>query len=117
MSPNGLLVIGSGPGISLSTASLFAQKTFDKIALVCRTETALARDAKRILEAAEAAGKHVQIKTWSVDVTNSVAFLAALKEIETFARFTCVLFNAATVEPSELLGVSEDYIVKDFMVS
>jgi short-subunit dehydrogenase len=116
MSSSGLLVIGSGPGIGVTTASLFAQKKFTKIALISRDKTRLSVDRETILQAAKSAGKIVEIQTWSVDIANSSAFAEILKDTEGFATFTCVLFNAARVEPSALLTFPEEEILKDFKV-
>lgn len=116
MASNGLLVIGSGPGIGVTTASLFAQKTFSKVALISRDKTRLSKDRDTILKAANAAHKTVEIEVWSVDITNTNAFTAVLKETEKFATFSCVLFNAARVEPSNLLTFPEEEILKDFKV-
>jgi NAD(P)-dependent dehydrogenase (short-subunit alcohol dehydrogenase family) len=114
MSSNGLLIIGSGPGIGVTAASLFAQRKYTKIALISRDKTRLFKDRETILQAADSVGKIVEVQTWSVDITNSAAFTAVLKETEKFATFTCVLFNAARVEPSNLLAFPEEEILKDF---
>ncbi|KAE9378631.1 putative NADP(+)-dependent dehydrogenase [Stipitochalara longipes BDJ] len=114
MSSDGLLVIGSGPGIGVTTASLFAQKKFTKIALIARDNSRLTKDRETILQAAKSAGKTVEVQTWSVDITNSTSFKAVLKETEKFATFSCVFFNAARVEPSDLLSFPEEEILKDF---
>jgi len=114
MSSNGLLIIGSGPGIGVTAASLFAQRKYTKIALISRDKTRLPKDRETILQAANSVGKIVEVQTWSVDITNSAAFTVVLKETEKFATFTCVLFNAARVEPSHLLTFPEEEILKDF---
>jgi short-subunit dehydrogenase len=116
MSSNALLVIGSGPGIGISTASLFAQKKFSKVALISRDKARLSQDRDTILQSLQSTNRKVEIKTWNVDITNTTAFKAVLKETEKFATFSCVLFNAARVEPSELLTFPEEELVKDFMV-
>jgi NAD(P)-dependent dehydrogenase (short-subunit alcohol dehydrogenase family) len=116
MSSNGLLVVGSGPGIGVSTASLFAQKKFDKIALISRDKSRLSQDRDTILQSVKATDRKVEVETWSVDITDTAAFKAVLEETEKFANFSCVLFNAARVEPSELLTFPEEEIVRDFKV-
>jgi short-subunit dehydrogenase len=116
MSLNALLVVGSGPGIGVSTASLFAQKKFDKVALISRDKIRLAQDRDTILQFVKAANRKVEIEIWSVDITDTTAFKAVLKETEKFANFSCVHFNAARVEPSDLLTFPEEEIVKDFIV-
>lgn len=116
MSSPGLLVIGSGPGNGVSAASLFAQKKFDKIALISRDPSRLAQDKATVLEAAKQANREFDVQTWAVDITDTTAFKAILRETEKFATFTCVLFNAARVAPSELLEFPEEEIIRDFMV-
>lgn len=116
MSSNCLLVIGSGPGIGVTTASLFAQKQFSKIGLISRDTTRLSKDRSTILKTAKAAGKTIEVQTWSVDITNSDAFKEVLRETKSFAIFGCVLFNAARVEPSDLLSFPEEEILRDFNV-
>lgn len=64
----------------------------------------------------ESAGKKVEVKTWSVDIAESAKFKAVLKEVGEWGSVTCVVFNAARVQPSEILVESEEEIVKDFMV-
>ena len=116
MSSDGLLVIGSGPGIGVTTASLFAQRKFTRIALISRDKTRISKDRETILQAARSANKTIEVQTWSVDITNTTEFKTVLQETEKFATFSCVLFNAARVEPSDLLTFPEEEILKDFKV-
>lgn len=113
-----LLVIGSGPGIALSTAALFAEKKFNKVALLARSPERLPQDKAGILEILKSKGKKdIEVVTWSVDISNSAAFKKVLGEVEQkYDDLTCVLFNAAKVAPSQLLEYPEEEIVKDFMV-
>ncbi len=53
-----LVVIGSGPGIGVATASLFAQKRSGKIALLARNASRLQEDKSSVLDAARQAGKN-----------------------------------------------------------
>jgi len=116
MSSDGLLVIGSGPGIGVTTSSLFAQKKFTRIGLISRDKTRLSKDRETILQAAQSASKTIEVQTWNVDITNTTEFKAVLKETEKFASFSCILFNAARVEPSDLLSFPEEEILRDFKV-
>ena len=61
--------------------------------------------------------KKVDIKTWSTDIIDLASYKKVLSEVEKFGEITCVVFNAARDEPSELLKFDESEIVKDFMVS
>jgi NAD(P)-dependent dehydrogenase (short-subunit alcohol dehydrogenase family) len=113
-----LIVIGSGPGIALSTAALFAEKKFNKVALLSRSITRLPKDKAAILDILKSKGKtDVEIDTWDVDVSDWGALKNVLHLVEQrHADVTCVLFNAARVAPSPLLEFTEEEIVKDFMV-
>jgi short-subunit dehydrogenase len=113
-----LVVIGSGPGIGVSTASLFALKKFNKVALVSRDKKRLEQDRETVLSfLSSKTDKKVEIKTWSADVIDSASYKKVLEEVEQFGEITCVVFNPARVEPSELFTFGENEIVKDFMVS
>lgn len=110
-----LVVIGSGPGIGRHVASSFAIKRFNKVALVARTASSLAADQAAV-EAA-AAGK-VTVKTYQVDITEGEQFAKALNKIgQELGTPECVLFNAATIVPTKLLGIEEDQMLYDFKVS
>jgi len=113
-----LVLIGSGPGIGSATASLFASKHFSKIALISRDATRLSQDRTTILESIKAISpeRKVEVKTWSADITSTLSFKKVLKEVETFGRVTCVIFNAARVALSDVLSFPEEEVVKDFMV-
>lgn len=113
---NTFVVIGSGPGIGVSTANLFASRKFNKVALVSRDHVRLEKDRISVLAAAESAGRKVEVTTWSVDITETAKYQKALKDIENMGDITCVLFNAARVEPSQLFEFEEAEIMKDFMV-
>jgi NAD(P)-dependent dehydrogenase (short-subunit alcohol dehydrogenase family) len=112
-----LLVVGSGPGIGVSTASLFASRKFNKIALISRDPERIKEDRESVLQNARKAGRNVEVKTWNVDVTDTIALQKILKEVERFGSVSCVLFNAARVGMSKLLEFEESEILKDFMVS
>src|SRR5689334_20987486 len=108
MSSSTLVIIGSGPGVGITTATLFAQKKFNNIALISRTIDRLDRDRKTLLEAVSLTGRQVTVKTWAVDITNTPAFKKVLSEVEKFGDVSCVLFNAARVDMSTLLEFDEN---------
>lgn len=109
-----LLLIGSGPGLGLSISKSFATHHFPKIALISRNSTRLSSDK---LSIESSAGKAVTVKTWSVDIAQSEQFKSVLKEVGEWGNVTCVVFNAARVQPSEILVEAEEEIVRDFMVT
>lgn len=51
-----------------------------------------------------------------MDIVESEKFKVVLKEVAEWGNVTCVVFNAARVQPSKLLEEAEEEIVKDFMV-
>ncbi len=111
-----LLIVGSGPGIGLSTAILFAARKFDKVALVSRDSVRIAEDRRKVLESTKAAGRDVEVQTWNVDITDTTAYQKILQGVNEFGNISCVIFNAARVGMSKLLEFKEEEIVKDFFV-
>jgi short-subunit dehydrogenase len=109
-----LLLIGSGPGIGLSTAILFATKKFETIGIISRNEARLLQDQKRI---ESNVGSGVTVHHWSVDITQPKEYEKVLKTAnKTLGHITCVIFNAARVAPSVLLTFPEEEIMEDFKV-
>ncbi|KAL2074648.1 hypothetical protein VTL71DRAFT_8427 [Oculimacula yallundae] len=115
MSAPTLLLIGSGPGLGVAISKHFAQQKFSKVAILSRDSARLSSEAKAI--EAFVTGKKVTVKTWSIDITNSEKFKTVLKEVGDWGNVTCVVFNAARVQPSQLLEESEEEILKDFMIT
>lgn len=117
-----LLVVGSGPGIALSTTALFASSApFSKIALLSRDPTRLSQDREAIIKALISSTpprRGVEVRTYSVDISKTIALKEVLKKVEEFAGGTlgCVLFNAARVGLSSLSEFSEEELMLDFMV-
>ncbi|KAK0124667.1 hypothetical protein ONS95_009613 [Cadophora gregata] len=113
-----LLLIGSGPGLGISIAKSFATHSFSKIALISRNNTRLLSE-KASLESSvlESAGKQIEVETRSVDIAESEKFKTVLKEVGEWGTVTCVVFNAARVQPSEILVEGEEEIVKEFMIT
>lgn len=110
-----LVVIGSGPQIGTSTATLFAARKFNKVALLSRNSIRIQQDRKTILDSLSN-GRNIEVKTWSIDITDTKKFEAVLREVEAMGDISCVLFNAARVKPSEMFEFLEEDIVEDFMV-
>ncbi|KAE8406385.1 hypothetical protein BDV37DRAFT_243096 [Aspergillus pseudonomiae] len=112
-----LLLIGSGPGIGVAVASLFAQKRFDYIALFARNASQLQADKERILSAAAEAGRQVNVRTWKVDITDLDQFKTALAEVQSFGTLECVYFNAARVAGSNFFDFPIEDIELDLKLS
>ena len=111
-----LVLIGSGPGIGVATASLFAARKFDRVALIARDSKRILEDRQTILDSLKATGKTVEVKTWSVDITNTKEYEKVLGDVEKFGSISSVIFNAARVAPSKLLEFAEEEILQDFLV-
>lgn len=116
------LLIGSGPGIGRSTASLFAERNFKHFVL-------LSRDAKRLEADADivrkAAASEVKIDTLTLDLAgNKESIEGVLREVDALikgagSQLEVVLYNAARVGPSRILewgveGLEEDLRVSSF---
>jgi short-subunit dehydrogenase len=116
MSTSTLVVIGSGPGIGLLTATLFAAKKFNTVVLISRNNIRIQQDQKSLFNALPST-RSVEVKTFNVDITNTKAFEKVLEDVKSIGNISCVLFNAARVAPSELLGFPEEELLRDFQVS
>ncbi|PKX91460.1 putative short-chain alcohol dehydrogenase [Aspergillus novofumigatus IBT 16806] len=117
MSNKTLLLIGSGPGIGVSVASLFAQRYFDNIALFARNPIQLEKDRETVLASAASVNRVVTVQTWQVDISDLRRLEEALFEVAQFGALECVYFNAARVAPSPFFDFPISGIEEDFKVS
>ncbi|UKZ77059.1 putative secondary metabolism biosynthetic enzyme [Trichoderma virens FT-333] len=114
-SDNAVVVVGSGPGIGTNTAAVFAAKKFNKVALVARNPAQLEKDAATVISAANG---NVTVKTYSTDVIDPVKFTATLKQIsQDLGAVEVVLYNAAIVAESRHIEVTDEELIRDFMIS
>jgi len=113
-----LLLVGSGPGVGLTTATLFAAKKFDKVALLSRSKDRLVTERETLLSSLPA-GRNVEVKTWDVDIVATEKYKSVLKEVEKWSGdgVDCVIFNAARIIPSPMLEFPAEEIVNDFMLT
>ena len=111
-----LLVLGSGPGIGISVAKLFARKHFNRIALTARNTERLASEKKEVEDAAKQAGRNVQVVTYPTDLSNIDSLRQTLREVETLGPLGCVYHNAARINPVTPLEASIEEIEEDFKV-
>ncbi|KAG9229530.1 hypothetical protein BJ875DRAFT_387167 [Amylocarpus encephaloides] len=113
MSSKSLLLVGSGPGIGLSVAKLFASKGFTRIALLSRDLARLEQEAQAV---ASSSATKVEVKVWSVDVTAKEPYIKTLKEVGAWIneKLDLVVFNSARVHGANFFQVDEDEFVKDF---
>ncbi|QYS98648.1 hypothetical protein H0G86_005817 [Trichoderma simmonsii] len=114
-SDNVVVVVGSGPGIGTNTAAVFAANKFNKVALVARNPTQLEKDAVTVTSAANG---NVNVKSYSTDVIDPVKFTATLREItQDLGTVEVVLYNAAIVAQSRHIEVTDEELIRDFMIS
>jgi len=111
-----LVLVGSGPGIGVATASLFAARKFNGVALIARDSKRILEDRQTILDSLKATGRSVEVKTWSVDIANTKEYEKVLDDVKSFGSISSVIFNAARVAPSKMLEFPEEEIVQDFLV-
>ena len=112
-----LVVFGSGPGIGIAVAKLFAQKHFERIALCARNAGRLASEKTEVEEAAKKAGRQVQVSTHSTDLSNLNSLRKTLDEVEKLGPLGLVYHNAARINPTEASTTSVEEIEEDFRVS
>ncbi|KAF7196670.1 17-beta-hydroxysteroid dehydrogenase 13 [Pseudocercospora fuligena] len=112
-----LVVLGSGPGIGVSTAKLFAQKYFSKIALVSRNAERLDKERTEVVQAAAESGRTVEVDTFVTDLGDLTQLRQTLSKIEKLGPIGCVFFNAARIRPSEILSTSVEEIEEDFRLT
>jgi NAD(P)-dependent dehydrogenase (short-subunit alcohol dehydrogenase family) len=112
-SKNILVVLGSGPGIGVSVASLFAQNgDFDHIVLCARRKAQLDVDAEAVRKAGKA-----QVTALVVDLADAGSLKTGLHDISKLATLGAVLFNAARVQPSTVLQTSAEELRLDYEVA
>jgi NAD(P)-dependent dehydrogenase (short-subunit alcohol dehydrogenase family) len=110
-----LLLIGSGPGIGSSVATVFASKGFNHVVLISRNYARLQDDKVTIL--ANIKGEAPQIDLIQADISDNGSLKQALKAVDGLgSNIGCVFFNAARVAPSPLLEFPVEGIANDFKV-
>lgn len=107
-----LVVIGSGPGIGVTTALQFASKGFN-IALLSRNEERLREDAAKV----QTASNDIVVRTYVADTSNPDTLQKALKSInDDLGPPEVVLFNAARIAPTTIGETTPDVVLEDFKV-
>lgn len=105
-----LVVVGSGPGIGVATASLFASKGFD-IALISRNGERLKEDEAKVKQA----NSKAKVETFPADVADSDALKKALDQIpSSMGPPEVVLFNTARIAPTTIGETDASEILQDF---
>jgi NAD(P)-dependent dehydrogenase (short-subunit alcohol dehydrogenase family) len=113
-----VIILGSAPGIGVGVASYFASQTFNRVALLSRNATRLQQDASSIVAAAkQARGVGVMVKTYPVDLTDSIKLEEVLKRVvQELGAPEVVICNAARVKGGRFFDVQEEDVIGDFKV-
>jgi NAD(P)-dependent dehydrogenase (short-subunit alcohol dehydrogenase family) len=114
---NTLLLIGSGPGIGRSIASLFAAKRYNHVALIARNLGGdHLEDDRKAVQAASS--PDVVVKTYVCDVADTKALIETLNAVEAdLGTVECIYFNPARIFPQPILEHDMEEINYDWKVS
>lgn len=106
-----MLIVGTGPGISLSTARKFGSEGF-KIALIARKLNALQQyeeDLKRV---------GIEAKGFPGDAASEESLKSAIESvIKTYGKVNVLLYNAAILKPGKPTELSADDLIHDFKIN
>ncbi|KAK7974090.1 hypothetical protein PG989_015938 [Apiospora arundinis] len=115
-----LVLIGSGPGIGVATASLFASKGFS-VALLSRNAERLKEDAAKVCSSAassDAGGVPIAVETFPVDVSDHAALQKTLEAVHaSLGPPEVVVYNAARVGPSQFGAFTPEALLDDFKIN
>lgn len=119
MAPHGtLLVVGSGPGIGVNVAKVFAERGFQRVILASRSDERLAKEVAEVESAAGSA--EVRVTATPIDLASKESVNAALGEwakvLGEGPALEAVLFNAARVGPSKVFEFTEQEVERDMQV-
>lgn len=110
-----LIVFGSGPGVGVGVATLFAERGFEKIILLSRNATRLADDAGKV----RSARTGISVYEIPADLADTKQVQESFKKVEECLDGTpleCVLFNAARLGKSEFFEFSPANLQSDLQV-
>ncbi len=109
-----LVLVGTGPGIGLSTATLFASQGFN-VALLSRSADRLEEEVKKVGVAGQG---RVKVISFPVDVSDHVALKKTLGEVEQhMGKPEVVVFNAARIAGTKIGETKEEDLIQDFKAS
>jgi short-subunit dehydrogenase len=111
----GILIVGSGPGIAIQTAHIFASQGFTHISLISRTQSNLDITSSAITTQHPS----VTVSTHACDVSSTPSLSSALASVEISLAGApeVVLFNAANVTPSTLGTDPASRLIADFSIT
>ena len=107
------VVVGSGPGIGVATASEFASNGFN-VALLSRNADRLQEDAAKVKKVSK---ENVIVQTYTADAGDHDALKKTLEKIhEAMGPPEAVLYNVARLAPHSIGEVDAEYLIDDFKV-
>ncbi len=110
-----LLVVGSGPGIGVNVAKVFAERGFKKIILVSRDAERLSKEVDEVKEVASG----VEVVASTIDLSDKASVKQGLEQADKHLQSTkleCVLFNAARIGTSDLKDFTAEEVENDMHV-
>ncbi|WP_442599950.1 SDR family oxidoreductase [Neobacillus sp. D3-1R] len=111
MSEKILLIVGTGPGISLNTARKFGKKGF-KVAMISRNMESLQKYENELKY------DGITAKGFPGDVSSVESLKTAIDSvIKTYGKIDVLLYNAASGRPGKPTTLSIDQLVDDFKIS
>jgi short-subunit dehydrogenase len=110
ISPEHVLILGAGPGLSASVARRFGREGY-AITLVARNKQNLAKLAD------ELRGDGITVETATADAADSHGFRAALDELAERITPGVVVYNAALIAGDSILDIDEDYVLSSYAVN
>lgn len=111
-----LLVVGSGPGIGVNVAMVFAEQGFNKIVLMSRNSERLENEVTEVKNAAP----NVEVVASTIDLASKKSVTQGLEQAEKHlqsVKLECVLFNAARIGPSSLMDFTPEEVENDMHIS
>ncbi|SHE38438.1 short chain dehydrogenase [Seinonella peptonophila] len=106
-----LVIIGSGPGISLSIAKKFGTQGF-RVVLVSRTQESLERNTKELHE------QNIESYGVSANAADTDLLKKAMQQIKLSYGIPDVLvYNVANIVPGNALSLTEQQLLDDFKVN
>jgi NAD(P)-dependent dehydrogenase (short-subunit alcohol dehydrogenase family) len=106
-----LVVVGSGPGIGVATASLFVAKGFRSVALISRNAERLKTDTATVKKA----NPNAKVEAYAANTGDHAMLLNVLQQVEReLGAPEVVLFNAARIAPTTVGEEPVESVLDDF---
>jgi short-subunit dehydrogenase len=106
-----LLIVGAGPGISLSTAKKFGREGF-QVALIARRLDALQQYEEELLHLG------IKAKGFVGDISAEDSLKSAIKSVlKTYGKIDVLLYNAAAGKPGKPTNLNAEDLINDFNIS